>query len=78
MCEGTKPISNAGKELAALGKGYAPSDQIKLSEPIQNPETGSTEDNSRGMRLILAALILIVVVTIIGIMLYVLRRRRNR
>lgn len=74
MCEGNKPISKAGKELSALGEGYAPSSHIK---PTNNSDTGSMDDESLPIRFIMSALILIIVMCA-AVFLYVLIKRRGK
>lgn len=74
LCEGTKPVSEAGTELAALGIGYAPSNDIK---PTEKSDKGSTDDESLAMRFILSALILVVVM-FAAVLLYFLIKRRGK
>lgn len=72
MCEGNKPISKAGKELTALGEGYAPSSHIK---PTNNSDSGSVDDESLSIRFIMSALIIVMCA---AVLLYVLIKRRGK
>lgn len=74
MCEGNKPVSEAEKELTALGEGYAPSSPIK---PTNFSDTGGTNE-SLPIRFIVSALIITVVMCITVLLYVLIKRRGNR